>query len=193
MSQPLILTLDSSGQVNKWVHWQDAVTYQAKDLISWSLGEATFTFHGGKNRDTGEQSTITTASIIAIKGAVGKRMHKPPTLNNRLLFRRDKHLCAYCGKIYGEDHLTCDHIHPVSKGGRNVWMNTVTACKGCNHYKANHMLSDLDMELLYVPYVPTRAEAILLANRRVLADQMEFLLNMIPANSRAHDSDFLRI
>lgn len=192
MSQPLILTLDSSGQVNKWVNWQDAVTYQAKDLISWSLGEATFTFYGGNNRMTGKQSTITTASIIAIKGSVSKRAYRIPTLSNRLLFRRDKHLCAYCGKSYGEDNLTCDHIHPVSKGGKNTWMNTVTACRSCNHYKANSSLTQLGMQLLYVPYIPNRAEAVLLANRRILADQMDFLLQSIPEHSRAHDDDFLQ-
>lgn len=191
MKQPLILTLDSSGQANKWVDWQDAVVYQAKGLVAWSLGEIEFTFHGGKSRLTGEQSTITTASIIAIKGTASKRAHKAPTLSNRILFRRDKHMCAYCGKVYGADKLTCDHIHPVSKGGKNTWTNCVTACKGCNHYKSDRSLQELDMQLLYVPYTPVRAEALLLGNRRILVDQMDFLLNTIPENSRAHDKDFM--
>ena len=31
------------------------------------------------------------------------------------------------------------------------------------------------MELLYAPYVPNKAEYLILTNRRILADQMEFL------------------
>jgi hypothetical protein len=40
------------------------------------------------------------------------------------------------------------------------------------------------MELLYAPYVPNRAEYLILTNRRILADQMEFLAQHVPAQSR---------
>jgi hypothetical protein len=40
------------------------------------------------------------------------------------------------------------------------------------------------MQLLYAPYVPNRAEFLILANRRILADQMEFLRQHVSANSR---------
>jgi hypothetical protein len=42
------------------------------------------------------------------------------------------------------------------------------------------------MHLLYAPYVPNRAEFLILANRRILADQMEFLKQHVSANSRLH-------
>ena len=189
---PLILLLDSNGQANKWAHWQDAVTYAAKDMIVWQTGEVSFTFHGGKSRMTGEVSTITTASIIAVKGVInGKRAHKAPALTNRVLFRRDKQICGYCGKHYHTDNLTRDHIVPVSKGGKDSWMNTVTACRGCNNYKEDKTLDQLDMKLLYVPYVPTRSEKMILENRKILVDQMSFLLASVPETSRAHDKDYL--
>lgn len=38
----------------------------------------------------------------------------------------------------------------------------------------------------YVPYVPNRYEAFILRNRKILADQMEFLLQGVPKNSRMH-------
>jgi hypothetical protein len=42
------------------------------------------------------------------------------------------------------------------------------------------------MPLLYVPYVPNRHEAFILSNRKILADQMEFLLRGVPRHSRLH-------
>ena len=42
------------------------------------------------------------------------------------------------------------------------------------------------MPLLYVPYVPNRHEHFILRNRRILADQMEYLLAGVPRTSRLH-------
>jgi hypothetical protein len=44
------------------------------------------------------------------------------------------------------------------------------------------------MKLHYVPYVPNRYEAFILSNRKILADQMEFLLQGVPKDSRMHGS-----
>ena len=184
----LILQLDSHGQPSKWISWQEAVTYHAKDLVSWSLGDMELVLRGGDNRLTGKQSTIKTSSIIAVKGeSIGKRKNKPPSLNNRELFRRDRYMCAYCGGIFSESKLTRDHIIPKSKGGNNIWENCVACCARCNQKKDDRTLQECGMELLYVPYVPSRAEYLLLQNRNVLFDQMEFLLAFIPEHSRARE------
>lgn len=184
MGYPQILQLDSQGQPNKWITWQDAVTYKAKDLIAWSLGEVEFEFRGGENARTGQTSIIQTSSIIALKGAVGKRRNRPPSLTNRELFRRDRHMCAYCGGIFTDAKLTRDHIQPRSKGGKDNWMNVVACCARCNQKKDDKTLQEAGLQLLYVPYVPTRAEHLILANRNILADQMTFLLDFIPDTSR---------
>jgi hypothetical protein len=42
------------------------------------------------------------------------------------------------------------------------------------------------MPLLYVPYVPSRHEHFILRNRRILADQMEYLLAGVPRTSRLY-------
>ena len=42
------------------------------------------------------------------------------------------------------------------------------------------------MALLAVPYVPNRAEYLVLSNRRILADQMEFLKKRFRRSSRLH-------
>lgn len=181
----LILQLDSNGQPIKWITWQDAAVYHAKGLVSWSLGDITMTFRGGNNRVTGEQSIIKTSSIIALKGmATGKRKYRAPSLNNRELFRRDCHVCAYCAKTFQDSKLTRDHITPTSKGGTDSWLNVVTACSKCNQKKDDMLLSEAKMELYYLPYVPSKAEHLILANRNILADQMSFLKTFIPAQSR---------
>jgi len=82
----------------------------------------------------------------------------------------------------------------LSRGGRDVWQNVVTSCKRCNHHKGNRTPEEANMQLIAVPFVPTHAEYIYLSGRRILADQMEFLLAHFPRNSPLHDrvggSDF---
>ena len=180
----LILTLDSSGYPVRWSTWQNAVIAQCKDLIAWQLGDQTI-HYGGRSRLTGEQSTVAVPTIIAIKG-LSKIKRRVPPLTNRNLFGRDLNICGYCGKKVPQDKLTRDHIVPVSKGGKNTWMNVITACKGCNCAKDNMLLEDFGKELVYVPYIPDRCEHLILANRKILHDQMEFLAGHLPKHSRMH-------
>ena len=96
MTNPLILSLDSHGVPHRWISWQQACFYYAKNLVAWTLGEETFTFYGGVSRATGSRSSITAHSIIAIKGKAhaAKGFNHVPPLNNRELFRRDRHMCG---------------------------------------------------------------------------------------------------
>lgn len=183
MAEAQILQLDASGTPQAWIDWKDAVCYHAKDMVAWSYGEIEFSFFGGKNRHTGEQSCIKTASIIAVRGTTSEK-YKIPTLTNRTLFRRDKHICAYCGNHFVDHDLSRDHIHPVSRNGKDEWMNVVTACKRCNHKKNDLTLKEAGMELLYVPYVPSKYEAMILRNRKILTCQMDFLMAHVPKSSR---------
>ena len=56
-STPLILTLDNHGVPNRWITWQQACFYYARNLVAWTLGERAFTFYGGLSRATGERSS----------------------------------------------------------------------------------------------------------------------------------------
>ncbi|HKC53492.1 MAG TPA: HNH endonuclease [Burkholderiales bacterium] len=183
---PLILTLDNHGVPHRWVNWQQACFYYAKNLVAWTLGEQEFVFHGGISRATGRRSSITARSIIAIKGKAMamKGFNQVPPLNNRELFRRDRHICAYCGGGFSFLRLTRDHIRPVSRGGTDTWMNVVTACRACNGIKRNRVPEESGLELLYAPYVPNKAEYLILTNRKILADQMEFLVQHVSSHSR---------
>lgn len=173
---PLILRLELNGQPLRWIPWQQAVVLHSRDMVAWSAGEHSFTFHGGRNRFTGKRSAVTVNSIIAVRGDVHATRHPgTPPLSNRELFRRDDYLCMYCGETFAESDLTRDHVRPLSRGGRDRWSNVATACRPCNHRKGARLPEEAGMALLAVPYVPNRAEYLALSNRRILADQMEFL------------------
>src|SRR6059058_2889353 len=118
MDSPLILSLDAHGVPHRWISWQQACFYYAKNLIAWTLGDKTFTYYGGICRATGERSSITAHSIIAIKGKAlaAKGFNQVPPLNNRELFRRDRHMCAYCGGEFNYFRLTRD----LDKRGHGV-------------------------------------------------------------------------
>lgn len=182
MSYPKILQLDPSGQPVDWIDWKKAVQYQVTGDVAWSLGEATFSFRGGHNKD-GIQSVVTIPSILAVKTKSKKRKREIPALTNKSLFKRDRYVCAYCGHKFPEELLTREHVIPTSKGGANAWTNVVSACGPDNHRKANRTPEQAGMKLLYVPYVPNHAEALILKGRNILADQMEFLLALVPDHS----------
>ena len=184
---PTVLQLDVAGNPQKWITYEDSAYHYAKGNVAWSMGAADFDIHGGTCALTGQRSVLTVNTIIAIKGMPpqkAQRHYNRVPLTNRTLFRRDQNVCGYCGEHYQARQLTRDHIHPVSKGGPNIWTNVVTACAPCNKRKSNHMLADITMSLVYVPYVPNRAEWLILQNRKILVDQMDFLLKSVPEESR---------
>src|SRR3990172_2601246 len=186
MDNLLILSLDSHGVPHRWISSQQACFYYAKNLVAWTLGDKTFTFYGGISRYTGERSSITAHSIVAIKGKAhaARGFHQVPPLNNPELFRRDRFMCGSCGGGLGSSGRTRDHMGPRSRGGRDTWMNVVTACRQCNGHKRNRLPEESGMQLLYAPYVPNKAEFLILTNRRIFADQMEFLKQHVAAHSR---------
>lgn len=186
---PLILRLNIVGQPVKWVPWQDAVCLYARDMIAWTAGDSMMSFMGGTNRVTGKRSVIKVNSIVAVKRSAirKKNQRSSPPLVNRELFRRDAHLCMYCGGNFHSCKLTRDHVYPLSRGGKNIWSNVVTACRRCNTKKGNRRPEEANMPLLAVPYHPNWAEYLALSNRRILADQMEFLKTQF-TNSRSKPS-----
>ncbi|MGH8751609.1 MAG: HNH endonuclease [Burkholderiales bacterium] len=185
MSTPLVLTLDVAGLPRRWIDTQEAVLCYARELVTWSLGEPVCVYRGGVSRLTGKRSEIAPRPIIAVQGKVHTaHFDYEPWLNRETLFRRDRHLCAYCGGLYHAHELTKDHVTPASRGGRDRWTNVVTACRMCNEVKADRTPEEAGMKLLYVPYTPNRYEGMILANRYILADQMDYLLAHVPKNSR---------
>ncbi len=182
-----VLQLDVSGRPQAWITPREAAVIYASDGVAWTLGEPCHVLRGGIQRATGAQSRIEVHSIIAVRGAVPtSAWRQVPSLSNPKLFARDRHFCAYCGGRFAFDDLTREHIVPVSRGGNDTWMNCITACRSCNGHKGNRLPEEARMSLLYLPYVPNLHEDMILRGRRILADQMDFLLASVPRTSRLH-------
>ncbi len=174
-----ILRLDSAGNPLHWVEYEEAAAYYAKNMVTWTMGEPFRVLHGGRNRVTGQQSHMDIHPVIAVRGLqpAGTPWTKwrAPALTNGSLFRRDGHLCMYCGREFSDHQLTRDHVIPTSKGGKDIWTNVVAACKRCNNHKGAHTPEQAQMKLVAVPYTPNQYEFMYLTGRKILADQMEFL------------------
>ena len=94
-------------------------------------------------------------SVKLIQYIVTKwRYTNGPAWSRQGVLNRDNRTCGYCGK-YG---TTVDHVIPTSRGGRNTWVNTVTACGPCNQRKGDYTLAEVGMTLRCKPQAPTWAD-----------------------------------
>lgn len=183
---PDVLALNKHCEPLGWMKYEDYVNQQNKDNILYSLGSYEITLHGGTNARTGQRSKLAVDSIIALDTDANpfKWRKNAPSLNKTTLHTRDRGLCSYCLTKLPEKYSTIDHIIPESRGGETSWMNCTLSCKPCNSSKGSFLLSEINMELKFLPYVPSYYESLILGNKKILADQMEFLLKKVPENSR---------
>jgi hypothetical protein len=185
---PFVLKLDISGIPEAWINVEEAAHYYATDSVAYSYGDICARLHGGVSRATARRSFIDVHPILAVRGqcAAGKLMTAQPRLTrfNHKLFTRDRFTCAYCGGQYGPHELEREHILPFSRGGKDSWMNVVASCRDCNRRKSAYLPHEVGMSLLYAPYVPSLWEDMILRNRRILSDQMQFLAAKLPRGSR---------
>jgi len=183
----LVLACDRAGNPSAWLNNEMAVHLVATDRVLAPLGEHARIVYGGVNAASGKRSSIELSSIMLTNSRV--REHRwardfEAPLTNRALFARDSYLCLYCGRSHGASDLTRDHILPVSRGGENRWSNLATACRSCNQRKNNRTPEEWGQLLLAVPFAPNWAEFLYLKNnRRMVADQMDFLKARFSHNS----------
>jgi 5-methylcytosine-specific restriction endonuclease McrA len=64
-------------------------------------------------------------------------------LTRRAVFARDGGRCVYCGGVA----TSIDHVVPRSRGGRHTWDNVVSACRRCNHVKADRTVAEIGWRL----------------------------------------------
>jgi hypothetical protein len=186
-----VLRTDIAGMPLEWIDYRAAASLYHAEQVAYSCGSLIYTLRGGYNAGTGLRSLIEVSSIIATLGDTyaherNSDRYTPP-LNNRTLFRRDANVCMYCAERFSTSELTRDHIQPLSLGGTDGWTNVVTACRRCNNHKGGRTPEQANMQLVAVPFTPTYAEYIYLKGRRVLADQMQYLLTHFPRKSPLHE------
>ena len=80
--------------------------------------------------------------------------YKGVNLTRQNIFKRDNHECQYCGT---RKELTIDHVIPRAKGGKDSWINLVTACKKCNTKKGDYTPEEAQMPLVKKPLKPSYA------------------------------------
>jgi len=185
-----VLRTDVAGMPLEWIDCREAVRLYHSEQVAYDCGTRLYTVFGGYSSLDGQRSRIDVNSIIAThgtsRGLARNRDKYVPPLNNRTLFKRDANLCLYCGMRYMTRDLTRDHIKPMSQGGLDSWNNVATACRRCNNFKGGRTPEQAAMELIAVPFSPSYAEYIYLKGRRVLTDQMQYLLAHIPRSSPLH-------
>lgn len=181
-----VLALNAAFRPTGWLTVEQAVKHYAEDQVLSELGSTGFLLRGGTGRN-GYQSRILVSSIIAISGKVlpwNNDSFKLPKRGNRILFLRDRHICAYCGNVFHSVDLEREHVIPRAQKGKDVWENVVSACSGCNGKKSARTPEQANMPLLYLPYAPSPYEYMIMQGRNVLADQMDFLMQNVPKSSR---------
>jgi len=175
-----VLKLDEFGSPLEWITLEAAIKYHATNQVAWEIGSKMVTFRGGINKHTGIQSVIQTASIISIKNAnYAKYGFKKVLLTNELLFARDLHQCAYCGKHFQNYHdLSRDHIVPIVQGGKDTWLNVITSCKRCNNLKGDRTPEQANLPLCFQPFDPSWTERMVLTSKNTTLEQSEFLKSL---------------
>lgn len=93
-------------------------------------------------------------SVIRLVNYV-KRPRPKVRFTRHNVFKRDLHVCQYCGTRPKE--LTIDHVIPLSRGGADSWTNVVACCRKCNHKKGARTPDEARMTLLHKPLEPTLA------------------------------------
>ena len=185
-----VLRTDVSGMPLEWIDYREAARLYHTDQVAYACGSLRYRIRGGYRAFDGQRSAIDVNSIIATygthRGLAELRDAYVPPLNNRTLFKRDAYICLYCANRFPGSELTRDHITPISQRGEDKWTNVATACRRCNNHKGGHTPEQANMQLIAVPFTPTYAEYIYLKGRRVLADQMQYLLAHFPRTSPLH-------
>jgi 5-methylcytosine-specific restriction endonuclease McrA len=91
---------------------------------------------------------------LPVSVALREYVHIPYKPHNRVtrdgIFRRDHHICAYCGGPAD----TVDHVLPRSRGGGDTWFNLVAACQTCNGLKDDRTPQEAGMRLIREPFEP---------------------------------------
>lgn len=92
-------------------------------------------------------------SVVVLRKQIPVRPRRVK-LTHQAIFRRDNHSCQYCGIDCTSKNISIDHIIPKSKGGKNTWINLVTACVSCNNKKGSKTLDECGMALRRLPFTP---------------------------------------
>lgn len=136
------------------INWKEAVTYlwlEKVHVLEW--------YDDWIVRSESWETKV--PAVVMMKDML--RRKRSPRFSRYNLYLRDMFTCQYCEKQFPQSILTMDHVLPLSKGGKTVWDNIVTACNPCNGKKGNNE----NIRPKKLPYQPDYYE---LANKRKQID-----------------------
>lgn len=107
-------------------------------------------------------------ALAAVKRFSYAKSDKSVRFTRQNIFLRDSHRCAYCGEVFVTHELTVDHLIPTSKGGKNNFFNTITACRACNSAKGDSVGV---WKPLWEPFNPDYKS--LIARKQIIAHQIK--------------------
>lgn len=139
------LLIDSSYNVVSVVGWKKAAKLMAKGKAC--AAEETKIFYPiGMLNDI-----FLIPSVLKLNYSVSWKSYGAKIgFSRRNLYRRDKGICQYCGKLTGKS-ATVDHIIPKSRGGKTDYKNCVICCPQCNIAKKDRTPKEAGMILLNYP------------------------------------------
>jgi 5-methylcytosine-specific restriction endonuclease McrA len=102
-----------------------------------------------------ERSVHALPAVLVLRELVRTRRRRAlfDVPSKAVVFARDAFTCQYCGRRVTLASGTRDHVHPRSRGGRDVLANVVTACAPCNQRKDDRTTVESGMH----PRTPPRA------------------------------------
>ena len=169
-----VLIVDQNGHPKYWTTPKKAIRYVVTKKVAFTMGEKLLSYPGYDDVELIEVFEI--MSVICPKHKATSRFAKEPTITNTILFARDDHKCGYCGHKFPSTKLSRDHIVPQRAGGKDVWLNLITACKPCNHKKGHKMPGTRGApHLIFKPRIPHAIEAFVATNPNVTPAQLEYL------------------
>lgn len=140
------LVLNASYEPIKVIHWQKALILWIQDKVE------VLEFHTVEVRSPSRRFRL--PSVMRLKSYIRPRRIHPIKFSRENVYLRDDYTCQYCAQRFPFRELTLDHVVPASKQGPTNWTNVVTACRPCNHRKANRTPATAKMPLLTTPRAP---------------------------------------
>jgi 5-methylcytosine-specific restriction endonuclease McrA len=142
-----VLQLDNSWRPVDLIGVHDAVAKIAMGKAQ-AIEIDEGTLYRGPVYEDRAQLVIPRPIVIQVPNYVELRPYAKKYVVRRVLYARDKWVCQYCATKLDRATATCDHVKPLSKGGTHTWDNVVTACKPCNHRKADRLPWEAGMPLI---------------------------------------------
>lgn len=91
-------------------------------------------------------------SVVVTKNYDRIKKWEPRITRNNIMVR-DNGICQYSGKYIGKNG-NIDHVHPISRGGKNTWENMVWCDRSINTKKGDKTPSEAGLKLIRIPQRP---------------------------------------